>query len=110
MSKLTLVVAFGAGYVLGARAGRERYNQIAGKAQQVWRDPRVQRKASQAQDVAGHAASQAASAVGDKAAQAATSVRENVQDKVSGDGPDFAEASSVEAPDVAMTTPAPPRR
>ena len=110
MSKLTLVVAFGAGYVLGARAGRERYNQIAGKAQEVWRDPRVQRKASQAQDVAGHAASQAASAVGDKAAQAATSVRETVQDKVSGDGTEPADAASVAGPDVAMTTPAPPTR
>ncbi len=85
MPKITIVAAFAAGYVLGARAGRERYNQIAGKAQQVWRDPRVQRKASQAQDVAAEKASQAASAVGHKAGQAARSVQESVKDKISDD-------------------------
>lgn len=110
MSKLTIVAAFGAGYVLGARAGRERYDQIASKTQDVWRDPRVQRKASQAQDVAAQKAYQAASVVGEKAAHAATSVQESVQDKISGDSPDSAGTGSGTAPDVAMTTPAPPRR
>jgi hypothetical protein len=120
MSKLTILVAFGTGYVLGARAGRERYNQIADKVQQVWQDPRDQRKASQAQDVAAEKASQAAgvaaekasqaaSAVGEKAAQAATSVHESVKDKFSGDGDDSSGASGV-GPDVAMTTPPPPTR
>ena len=32
MSKLTLIAAGAAGYVLGTRAGRERYEQIAGGA------------------------------------------------------------------------------
>jgi hypothetical protein len=66
-SKLSFLVGFGAGYVLGARSGRERYEQIADKAQQVWRDPRVQDKAGQAQQVVqekvgqvGHAAKEAA--------------------------------------------------
>jgi hypothetical protein len=49
--KLTLLAGFGAGYVLGARAGRDRYDQIAGKAQELWRDPRVQQKAGQAQQL-----------------------------------------------------------
>jgi hypothetical protein len=48
-AKLTLLAGFGAGYVLGARAGRDRYDQIASKAQELWRDPRVQEKAGQAQ-------------------------------------------------------------
>ena len=91
MSKITMVAVFGAGYVLGARAGRERYDQIAGKAQQVWRDPRVQRKASQAQGVAAEKASQAASVAVEKAAQAATSVQETVKDKISGDSPTSAD-------------------
>jgi hypothetical protein len=30
--KLTLLCAFGAGYVLGSRAGRDRYDQIRGLA------------------------------------------------------------------------------
>lgn len=50
MSKMSLLVGFGAGYVLGARAGRERYEQIAGKARQVWSDPRVQERAGKAQE------------------------------------------------------------
>ena len=40
--KLTLLAGFGAGYVLGARAGRSRYDEIVGKARGVWQDPRVQ--------------------------------------------------------------------
>ena len=43
-SKLTLLAGFGAGYVLGARAGRGRYDEIVGKARDVWQDPRVQDK------------------------------------------------------------------
>jgi hypothetical protein len=49
--KLSFIIALGAGYVLGARSGRERYEQIAEKAQQLWRDPRVQEKAGQAGQV-----------------------------------------------------------
>ena len=61
--KLSLLVGFGAGYVLGARSGRERYDQIAGKAQEVWRDPRVQEKAGQAQQLVKEKASEASQAV-----------------------------------------------
>ena len=110
MSKLTVLAAFGAGYVLGARAGRERYDQIAGKAQQVWRDPRVQRKASQAQHVAAEKAAQTASVVGEKAAEAATSVQATVKDKISRDSTDSTAAASATAPGAAMATPAPPTR
>lgn len=49
--KLSFLVGLGTGYVLGARSGRERYDQIAGKAQELWLDPRVQEKAQQAQGV-----------------------------------------------------------
>ena len=51
LGRLTWVIGFGAGYVLGARAGRERYDQIAGRAQALWSDPRVQEKAGHAQQV-----------------------------------------------------------
>ena len=44
MKKLMLLVAAGAGYVLGARAGRERYDAIADQANKLWTDPRVQEK------------------------------------------------------------------
>ena len=73
VGKLSFLVGFGAGYVLGARSGRERYEQIAEKAQQVWRDPRVQEKAGQAQQVVQEKAGQAGHAVKEKVASAASS-------------------------------------
>jgi len=51
IKKLTLLTAFGGGYVLGARAGRERYEQIKQTATQVKDDPRVQEAASRAEDL-----------------------------------------------------------
>jgi hypothetical protein len=51
VGKLTLLAGIGAGYVLGARAGRDRYDQLAGKAQELLRDPRVQQRAERAQQL-----------------------------------------------------------
>ncbi len=59
--KVMLLGAFGAGYVLGARAGRQRYEQIASQAQRFWNDPRVRAKAGQAQDLAKDTLDQAGS-------------------------------------------------
>ena len=52
MNKLLLLAAAGVGYVLGARAGRERYEQIMGTVTRSTSDPRVQEKAHQAVDAA----------------------------------------------------------
>lgn len=52
MGKLAFFVGVGVGYVLGARAGRERYEQIEAQASRVWRDPRVQKAKAQAGDIA----------------------------------------------------------
>jgi hypothetical protein len=71
--KLSLLIGFGAGYVLGARSGRERYDQIVAKAQQLWRDPRVQEKAGQAQQLVQEKAGQAGEAVKEKVASATSS-------------------------------------
>src|SRR4051794_36895938 len=54
--KAALLIGAAAGYVLGARAGRERYQEIMSKADQLWHDPKVQEKAPQAQDLAKSAA------------------------------------------------------
>ncbi|MCW2607177.1 MAG: hypothetical protein JWO60_1870 [Frankiales bacterium] len=40
--KLTLAVGFGAGYVLGAKAGTQRYDQIVAKARELAGMPAVQ--------------------------------------------------------------------
>jgi len=52
MRKLTVLLSGAVGYVLGARAGRERYEQIKGMAVKVKDNPTVQEKAAQAADVA----------------------------------------------------------
>lgn len=84
--KISFLVAFGAGYVLGARAGRQRYDQIAGRAQQVWQDPRVQARAGQAQQLVKDKAGEAGGKVAEKASEAGSKVADKVAEKVgSGD-------------------------
>ena len=48
--KILLVVGLGVGYLLGTRAGRERYEQIKDAASKLWNDPRVQKRVDQAED------------------------------------------------------------
>lgn len=74
MRKLMLLVGAGIGYVLGARAGRERYEQIAQQANKVWGDPRVQ---TRVEDVR-HQAPQVASKVSDSAREAADRAKSKV--------------------------------
>jgi hypothetical protein len=79
MSKLSLLVAAGAGYVLGARAGRQRYDQIAATAKKVADNPKVQRVAHRAQDAAAQQAAAAAGAAKDKVSSAASSAADKVR-------------------------------
>jgi hypothetical protein len=50
--KVLLVVGLAAGYILGARAGRERYEDIKRVAGNLWHDPRVQHQVKNAEDFA----------------------------------------------------------
>lgn len=52
--KVLLVVGLGVGYVLGARAGRERYDQLAAAAGKVWDSPRVQQQVDRTIAFANH--------------------------------------------------------
>ena len=68
MLRKTTALAIGAaGYVLGSRAGRGRYEQIKAQAEKIWGSPAVQDAASQAQDFA----EQKAPVVKDKVAEVA---------------------------------------
>jgi hypothetical protein len=49
VAKLSFIAGFGAGYVLGARAGRERYEQIRKSWDNAKDDPRLQGLAGMAQ-------------------------------------------------------------
>lgn len=44
MGKLSFLTGAAVGYVLGARAGRNRYEQIKSGAQKMWHNPKVQDK------------------------------------------------------------------
>jgi hypothetical protein len=74
MKKLMLLAAAGVGYVLGARAGRRRYEQIMGALTKVKNDPRVQEKTHQAVDLA----KQQAPVVADKVTTAASAAASKV--------------------------------
>ena len=79
MKKLPLLAAAAAGYVLGARAGRQRYEQIAGAARKMADDPRVQRVAHRAQDAAATQAAAAAEVAKDKVTSAASTAADKVR-------------------------------
>jgi hypothetical protein len=49
VAKLSFIAGFGAGYVLGSRAGRERYEQIRRGWDRAKDDPRLQSLAGMAQ-------------------------------------------------------------
>ena len=80
MSKIVTLTAVGVGYVLGARAGRQRYEQIAKGARKVWKDPRVQRAAADARS----AAAEKAPVVKDKIVHAASTVSDRATSRSSG--------------------------
>jgi hypothetical protein len=72
--KLTLVAGFGAGYVLGAKAGTQRYDQIVSKFREIAGMPAVQDVTSTIADTAGQ--------LGDKAKTTVTEKVAAVGDKV----------------------------
>ena len=51
MSKVGFLAGVGLGYVLGAKAGRRRYEQIKARADKVWQSPTVQHKVNDATQV-----------------------------------------------------------
>lgn len=66
LKKLTLVAAAGAGYVLGAKAGKERYAQIEAKVREFAGMPAVQNATSTVKDTAAPLLDSAKDTVADK--------------------------------------------
>ena len=64
--KLTLAAAAGAGYVLGAKAGKERYAQIESKFREIAGMPAVQNATATVMDTASQVADTAKQTVNDK--------------------------------------------
>lgn len=91
MKKLLILVAGAAGYVLGTKAGRERYDQIMQMFGKVKDDPRVAEAAHQVAEVAKKQAPVVADKVSDAAGSAKGKVTEaagTAKSKVSSSGSD----------------------
>jgi SLT domain-containing protein len=80
MSKTSMLFAGAVGYVLGARAGRQRYEQIVDQAQRIWTNPGVQKATRNAQDLA----REKAPVVGEKLTGAAKSAASSASSAVGG--------------------------
>ena len=65
-TKLTLAIGFAAGYVLGSKAGRQRYQQITELAHKLSSDPRVKDAVDTVKTEAVSAAAAAKTVVEDK--------------------------------------------
>ena len=86
--KITLLVGGAVGYVLGSKAGRQRYEQIRSQARSVWNNPTVQAKAGQAQDFAKDKAPVVKEKAAEAAATASAAAKDAAgaaKDKVGGD-------------------------
>jgi hypothetical protein len=72
--KVGLVIGLAAGYVLGSRAGRERYEQIKEQVQKVWNLDPVQEQVGKAKEFAKSTAMSLPSTVWDSAVKVTKSV------------------------------------
>ena len=79
MAKMSFLAGMAAGYVLGARAGKERYEQIKTQANQLWSSPKTQKAVGQAK----HTAQTKGPDVADKVTGAAKDAAGTVKDKAS---------------------------
>ena len=87
--KATALVSFGAGYVLGAKAGQERYRQIMTKIDELKGTAPVQ---------------QATAAATDLAHEAAETVKDTVKEKVGGKTVDLTEETPATMPASAASS------
>jgi hypothetical protein len=82
--RLAFMTGFGAGYVLGSRAGRERYEQIMRLARKAADNPAVQQAAGALQEQAFGVAKTAKGKLADRADTARAKVGEALHDRVPG--------------------------
>ena len=84
MGKITFFAGVGVGYVLGAAAGRQRFEQIKSAATKTWNNPNVQKGVDAAQDQATKGAKSATGSLKDAVAGSPTATKlvDAVADKV----------------------------
>lgn len=77
-TKLTLLIGAGIGYVLGTRAGRERYDALVVKAKQAMNSEPAQEARAKVSEAVNEEAAKAREAVASAAASAAESAKSAV--------------------------------
>ena len=100
MGKLGMAVGAAVGYVLGAKAGRERYDQLQASARQLLDKPQVKRVVDSAPGNLGARVEQAAHKAADKVQQA--------QDRVATGGSGSTTGTTTDATAGTTTTPSTP--
>ena len=104
MGKLTFIAGMAAGYVLGARAGRQRYEQIRRTSGKVWNSGPVQKQVSTAKEVA---RTKAAPVVADMVADAARATGEKLRSSRTVGSEAIGTGAPAGTPDTASGRPAP---
>ena len=87
VKKVSVLVVGAVGYVLGSRAGRERYEQIKRQATKAWNKPVVQSAADNVQQTVKSAASDAGSKLADVASDAGAKVVNKVKGEADAEDP-----------------------
>lgn len=90
MKRIVMLGAGAVGYVFGARAGRERYEQIARSAQKLRNNPKVQQSVDEAKA---------------KAKEAASTAAEKVRGGKDSDDTDVTAAEPMGGPSTTLTSP-----
>jgi hypothetical protein len=91
--KLLFVTGLAVGYVLGARAGRKRYEQIASAANKVWQSPGIQKQVHAAQDFAAAKIGDIPGAVFDGVRKVTNVAIDRAQTKATGKAPSSSSSS-----------------
>ena len=76
MKLIRSALLLGTGYVLGTRAGRERFEQIKSAAEKLWESTPLQKGREKARDAAAAGFEQASQTAADTAKNAAAAVKE----------------------------------
>ncbi|KQU65194.1 hypothetical protein [Phycicoccus sp. Root101] len=78
MGKLSFIAGVAAGYVLGAKAGQKRYEQIRGRASQVWSSEPVQHRVETVKEAVKEQAPVLGAKLGEAAKTAGASAKERL--------------------------------
>lgn len=93
--RILFVIGLGAGYVLGAKAGRQRYEQIASAADKVWNSPTVTKQRHEVQHFVETQAPKLVEQAGDAATDAFDKVTKRKGARRGGHGTDVARPEDV---------------